>query len=952
MLDPVRGFDQLADIIAASIGLACLADTSSPVVREALIQAWLGLQNATDKTFETVAAYVPSRPDAFLDVAELPRDRLAPTTREQSLTGLLIFKRDHPAVEKAVTLRAHRWLGLWSRFARVLGRDEGQQERQSRHEAHVDKALAMLTPAETEQLRKLTTQVPALPELTLDRLAAQLMAARPQVAYADGLLGWGLAAAIAGDYPNGEDELAWSIRLNDVDWRGLYDALHAALDDLGELDASAMRSGAARALRILGDAGSATRADALSPLTFYPGWSRSNQFCNTDAFDPGAPVPTNLENARNAVARTEPSSTWLHMSSTGEDHDLEEALPGLVRHDPAPLLDRFRSIVAGAPDRTGLALRQLGWRLPWLSPLFGDVESAAIGRTLESLRTSPERLPADDLHWVAGQMIEALQPHVDAEAQLRLLLDLPLGAPLYLNLRRALKPLSAERLEACLIEAVETPDDERLRRTLFHASGSRANLTPRSRTIVADAVFSEDSTLSWSAGDTVTLADDAELDELIIERARWRNCRVDEADEGYARARAIAQAVVRRRRVDQVDAIPARFLGPAAAELGEPVLDRLADTIEVALERLRRPIVAEAPPDIANYRQTSRDDLDAVAWLEEAPDQNAQDPHRVLEEIANAETSGRAYAARQRAALEQVQAYRRALAAEGADVLLLNPPRDGVRRLADRRPDRVADWLRALSDIQGPTLLRQVRNLGLTIAAAGARIDPERAVALLQRLKVQRGAVNIVVGDARVPLYLDLIFATPSDALDRLRRETFDLPFDDEALEVATVAAEAAGATDWLDGYLEELQSSVVPGRRARAITVTSFRRAAAHQSADESTSNGFLGNVLTAANRTARAAAGARHWFALARSADTSTEYWRYAQLAEGGVDRRLIAELDEIDLFESAAEPFRLHGPATLERLRKAAEKRSAKRKETLFGTKAPTRDLLVTLSDRLTP
>ena len=950
MLEPVRGFDQLADIIVASAGLACMAERTPPQVCEILVRAWLGLQNVRDETFEAMAAYVPARPTAFLDVAELPADRIDPVRRGHSLTGLLLYRRDHPAVTAALTERLPRWLGGWSRRARIHFRGDDQAQRQVRHQSAVEASLAALASDEMDYFRAVTEETSMPPEMALPSLAARLIASRSQATYAAGMVGWGLATAVAGDYPDGQEDLAWSVRLNEIDWMDVRIGVAAQVERLKDAQTPIVRSGVARAMRLVGDERSSAEADALSPLTFYPGWHRADLFCDTDPFDPGSEMPSNLDNARAALQRTEPATTWLHMSHTSEDHDLELAAPGLTRFDPAPLFARFRSIVGTMPERTGLALRQLGWRLPWLSPLFGEVEIEAVRTALNAVLTEPGRLASDDLNWISGQLVEALLPHLDAEAQLDLILALPPGTPLYVNLRRGLKPLPAERLETRLEAARDnTSEMGAFTRTLFHASGSSAALTARTRDIVANAFFDGDNLISWAAADIVRSADDLDLDLIVVSKAVERLEPVEDDDTAFARARAITLAVVRTRRVDAVDILPVRFLGAAVDELGGPALDRIGDAVQAALERLSKPIKAEAPPNFANYFQTSRDDLEAVSWLEATPFEGELDPHEAFRELANPEQASRASAARHKAALERIHAYRRDLAAEGASVLLSSPPRTALVALARHQPRRVEGWMGAIVRESDEITLNQVRNLGLAIAAAGVELDPNLAATLLEKLRDRSSVANVVVGEAQTPLYLDLLFgAGEFEVLGGLRREVFDSAYSDEALETATVAAEAAGASAWLDRYIADLLASPTPGHQARGLTISAFRRSRA-LSFDRSLATGFMGDVVKHAHTVAQSALHARHWLDLAIRTPDPTEFWRFAHLAEGTVDRVVLSEMEETDPFEFAGTPMKLFGADLIERLRKAAKDRSAKRKEMLFGIKAPSKELLVALSDR---
>jgi hypothetical protein len=256
--------------------------------------------------------------------------------------------------------------------------------------------------------------------------------------------------------------------------------------------------------------------------------------------------------------------------------------------------------------------------------------------------------------------------------------------------------------------------------------------------------------------------------------------------------------------------------------------------------------------------------------------------------------------------------------------------------------------MRSLESIDDARVLSHVRNLGLAIAAAGATVDGQLSKVLFQ-LQDVGPTINILIGAARIPLHLDLLLgAGEIEELDGLRREAFDDTFNDEALELATVAAQAAGAEGWLDRYLAQLIAAEAPGGLARAMTISAFRGGPLLMDLSNGPDLGFLAEISRRAQQERQAGELARHWLTAAWTAQTPTDFWRFAQLAEGVAGRSVLIEIEKLD-GTSLLPELRPYGAEMLERLRKAAENRIAKRKETLFGLKAPMRDLVVTLSDQ---
>src|ERR1035441_5423152 len=172
-------------------GLACLDDTFPALGRAALVGAWLGLQN-TDESADSISSYVPVRPDAFLDAAELPVDALGASPRYDLLSALLVNKRTHPAVQAALEIRLPRCLGRWSQMATGQFLRGETPDKEAMRKARIEANLASLSEPERVRFRELTVEVSDYGALRLDWLAASLLAGRELKSIVAGLLGWAL----------------------------------------------------------------------------------------------------------------------------------------------------------------------------------------------------------------------------------------------------------------------------------------------------------------------------------------------------------------------------------------------------------------------------------------------------------------------------------------------------------------------------------------------------------------------------------------------------------------------------------------------------------------------------------------------------------------------------------------------------------------------------------------
>ena len=162
----------------------------------------------------------------------------------------------------------------------------------------------------------------------------------------------------------------------------------------------------------------------------------------------------------------------------------------------------------------------------------------------------------------------------------------------------------------------------------------------------------------------------------------------------------------------------------------------------------------------------------------------------------------------------------------------------------------------------------------------------------------------------------------------------------DEAIERATVAAETCGAGNWLTAYVDELITSPGAGDQARGLTITGLRRPAgdAERILSREWGNGFLGDVAAWARTNYRRAVWAVAW--LTRAATPPTP-------ASTGAGPR-----SGCDWSMSDTRGCRTHCPPAPSCRRSTRicsngcerrERRTKKRRDTLFGLRAPDRHVV---------
>jgi hypothetical protein len=939
IVDSVRGFDTVTDILAASVGLACLDDVFPSAGRVALISALLGLQNLDGETLAKLSAYVTSCPGAFLDAAEATEANGGRVDRQHLLVERLIETRDHPNVRSAVAARLPLWLGRWSRQTQTIAQGKDQSSWQMARQDHMTEAFAALSSEESVLFNRLCVEVDDLAALPLDRAAALLMAGRPQEHLAPGLVGWALARRVAGDAHDAAEDLGWVVRLNRIDYSQTEEAVRRLVEPILSGGSESVRRAAASALNLLGTRSGAELAAQLVGVGRSERWRRIEYFCNTNPHDPDAPPCSNLDNARLVAANNEPLQTWSHSGHTVEDANLESVVPALARFDVPVIVNALRQVARSVENRSQFPLRQLVWRLPEFSPLFDKETVSAVESAYRRLVSQSGLMRDEDSKWITSRIVSALIPHFDAEQQLALLLLMPPDVPEFLDLLHGVKPLSPEALERHLEHALTQQDSTNLRRILFFTSANVPILTGRARKIIAEQVNSSNSIVAACASAVVSHAQDHALNALVLEQLPRETLASE--DEFY-RSRAFATAIVEEKRSDLVHFVEPQFLLYVAAVLGGAVWKDVADTVGRAVNLLLQPIPSAS--ELSNVRMTvniSKNGLDVTRWPEEVVSQE-KEPNlpREMNDLTFLETSD-ALNQRQREMTARLRNVERALAVEGASALVL-PWGIGFGGLVEHNRNLVEGWLDQILSTPEGQGLRQVYNLGVWLAAAYAAHDGAKAAAVLGRLNRYTPLARVVIGREGISLYNYALFgAAESSALNQLREDVFAGALDDAALEAGVVAAETCGARPWLGGYKERLLASMHPGDVARGLTVLGLGNPddESDRNLEKAAGPGFLGQAAAAAVKNSKRARWAQHWIECACTASDPIDFWRFGKLAQGVADWRFARA------FENGRDSVLMDrfGDELRTRLQKAAEGRSEKRKDTLFGLKAPDQDIL---------
>jgi hypothetical protein len=921
IIDPMRGFDAVTDILISAIAVGALDVNYPDAAIAALMTACMSLQNQDDDASDALLPYIAARPDAFLDAYET---RDVDRDDGRFLRFIVHASSQRTSVSDALNLRVAGWLGAWSKLV-----PEGIPDREARQaewSQKIEEKLASLTGDERRWFGEHCREFARPAGLAT---AAMLhMLGRPQARFAGGVMAFSLACNIGGYYNWPYDELAWVLRLNRADPTDLAHAVRDAVSPfVGDGSSQLARQAAAFALRLMGTQDDEAAAEALSPRS-------TCSFAHDegpDPLDPATERPEGIEEVTSRLSVVDPAVIWNHMSDTVEDDDLERNLPLLARFDPDAIRTILDRIAGTVTTRAGLPLRQLAWRLPRLAPILSEKTAAAVTQRIAEIGVTPSIAPTRDVDWMTSMMVESVLPWCKGSAQLDLLQSLPTGASYYLSYSALAKTL-ADREAAERVAAIIDGEPSVLKRTLIFLSAMNVEVTDALRALILRCLKDDNHEVAAAAAAFARTHADEGLDDAVLEVA----LPADNDRSWCARSirAAISSAIARRGRTDLVEIIPVEHLDWVASRL-PAALDRLADTIEDAVELLARPLESAAPADAIIVLEVEDNELLTRISLQDRGEKFANPLEALKAEMSD--TTGERFSRRRQLLDEQLEHFLDSLAGAGALMVARRPYVHGLSELARQHGERYAQWLRMILGTTDERALRQLQNIGIALAQNYADFDAELAARAFAHLWRVEPHVIVTMGAAKHPIrYLSLFSAAASEEIVALRRRVLEQAVDDGEIERLVGAAEAVGAGEWLAAFVDAGLASHRPVDQALAITVASLRPKNDHSDAilRRTWNRGFIGDAAEVGGARYRRAAYADHWFMRAAEANDPCERWRFAELAIAAADRRqLIGTPNRIP------PELRRMGGDIPDRLVKAADKATTDAKKTLFGSKRPT-------------
>jgi len=332
---------------------------------------------------------------------------------------------------------------------------------------------------------------------------------------------------------------------------------------------------------------------------------------------------------------------------------------------------------------------------------------------------------------------------------------------------------------------------------------------------------------------------------------------------------------------------------------------------------------------------------------DKSEDSASPDLRSFVADINNPEMARRRFSERQGVINERAAVYIREISSRNMVEIGEQPSPWGLKEVLGLDPGRIASWLQRILAEEDPKVLRQICNLAVSLAKVYSGCDPMLSSKVFRHLVDCRPIVNVQVEPEEIPLYEHALFSSEtSEALESLKIRVFAQALNDSDLQMATVVAEVCGAHEWLDRYVQGLLDSWHPANQARGLTILGFRQpnTASERILSGAAEPGFLGRAKQFAFRNYRRAAWTRHWLECLERANDPIDFWRYGTLAETICDSRFLRVFPKA----TASDLLHMFGTDLYRRMKKKAEERSKKLRQTLFGLKAPEAEIAAAISD----
>lgn len=894
----------MTDVLFAAALLTSIESDIDPVIGAALLARHATQQNANEDSFPAYCGIVRNMPGAALDALFALALTEPHAQHRDWLVDALRHARSDAGAWPVIAQRLDQWLRLYSlnpAHGLMPGESDAAKRAEgiAKNEQKIAERLGGLTPCEQAILDAKLVRDDQVNGVTLSEDAFALLAGMPLAPFAEALMCWGFARSINGGYHVPWKDFAFVVQHNRIDWFENRDALLAASACFARDDASRTGQWAlVSILRATGDADDGAKAEvvaqALTPeWQHFEGWRLVERYCATDPCDPASERPDNIVETAERIEGLDPKSLMINRWTGENEHFIRDAGPGLARFAPAPAVALHRAVSRDLLTRPSsvatLAIQWLGSANILIEP---DVV-AAMARRAGELSHPEEPSGAGDKDWVVSQyLLVAAFAHLDGDAQVEILLDLPEHGPPLLQLDQVYRPASEASLDRLVDRAIASAEEHRLLMALAFVRSSGSPLSPATLDrIRALTDHPRPSVRGLALQISTEQPDDAQLAAFV--ESGWSAAVLDPREDFYERwhGSSMILAATERHRLTGAEAVariaPERY-SDAARRLGSAAVGLpLALLLQQAIAHVLDAELPFRPPRIS---QSGIAEADAIARF--SLEENDEDLS-IDQRFARMNESDEAFAARQKAGWDRFRAFEAALNQRGAELILRDIGAHAVSAIAERDTSVLQTMARQILALPSSRLPR-VANLASRIARALSASCPELSSALFRRCAGREAYVRITRTIGSIPLMTwDMWHSADAPALHALRRERLRACASDHDLALEVLAACHAGHQSFLEDFAAGEIAMGHPVAAARALMILGFadESETAQAMLDRfSNHGGMVGRAAEAARFAYQRNSWSRHWYRRLSETADRIDFWRYATLLGKIADARIL--------------------------------------------------------------
>ena len=340
-------------------------------------------------------------------------------------------------------------------------------------------------------------------------------------------------------------------------------------------------------------------------------------------------------------------------------------------------------------------------------------------------------------------------------------------------------------------------------------------------------------------------------------------------------------------------------------------------------------------PDV-EMNLESEHDMQRVYYSLHDKDPAANDLHGFFERFNE---SIEDFNKRQHELKESFDKFRKELTSAQAMIILERFRLKDFKALVEADKDIALKWYDQLMPLSG-TKTRLAYNLIVSLAYSfmGCK-EEEKGLALFRKVRFQAPVIHFTYGRAQVELDAMALWSAPENtALKTILVNRLDGALNDHALALEVLAAEWNGKSSLIEQYIRDKLSRAESSEITRGIMVAGFSDSDSFDdlvSRQYAESAGFIRQAYEAAKYAYERNRWARHWYKMMCDTVEATDFWRYSQLLTKIVDGRFEIWRNEV---EEKGRPMLLFWPSISQKVSNRIKKWEQKRKDKLFGERAP--------------